>query len=576
MSGQPVASPAPVAPVAARARRRDLPILSSLTGYQKAWLVGDIIAGITLVAIAIPEQMATARLAGMPVQTGLYAFICGGLAIALLGSSRQMSVGADSTIAPIFAAGISGVAIVGGMDPASATILLALMVGAILVAVGLTKMGWIADLLSTPVTIGFLAGIGITIIAGQLPDIFGVPKVPGDPLEQVWSVVQHLDVANWYSVAIGVVVLAIVIVCERISPKIPGALIGLVVSIFAVNVFDLTTKGVAVLGGLPAGLPPLAIPAINPEDLVRLMPVALTVALVCIMQTAATSRSFADLGGYEVNMNRDFLAVGAGSVAASFAGSFAVNASPPRTAVVAQSGGRSQVSSLVAVAIIGGIIMVATGLLADLPSATLGAILAFVGSRIIHVDVLRKIRIFDKVEFALAIFTLVAVAFVGTEFGIIVAIALAVIERTRLSARPHDATLGKVPGTTSWVPLGADAIPAAEEAPDVKVLAPGAPIYFANAMTFRDRVRAVTTEADSPPRVFVLDAEGVDDVDFTGAASIAYVAILLKREGIEFGIARLRLALMPEHVTPQHLGVPADRIFATVEDAVEALMPKDG
>ncbi len=567
------ADPAPVA-VRAKSARRELPILSSLSGYQAAWLVGDIIAGVTLVAIAIPEQMATAELAGMPVQTGLYAFICGGLMMAILGSSRQMSVGADSTIAPIFAAGIASVALVGGMDQASATILLALMVGAILVTVGLLKMGWIADLLSAPVTTGFLAGIGITIIVGQLPAILGLPKGTGGPIEQVWSILQDLGSVNAYSVAIGVGVLAIVVVSEKVNPRIPGALIGLIVSILAVTVFDLTAKGVAVLGALPAGLPPLAIPPFAAEDLVHLAPIALTVSLVCIMQTAATSRAFADLGGYEVSMDRDFLAVGAGSVASSFVGSFPVNASPPRTAVVAQSGGRSQVGSLVAVAIVVVIIVFATSLLADLPTATLGAILAFVGSRIIHIGAIRRIAAFDRYEFGLAIFTLIAVAFVGTEFGIIVAIVLAVSERLRLSARPHDTLLGKVPGTTSWVPLGSATTPAAVEASGVTVLAVGAPLYFGNAVTFRDRLRAVTIEADVPPKGFVLDAEGVDDIDYTGASSVAYMAAVLKKRGIDFAIARLRIAQMPEHVTPESLGVPADRIFDTVEAAVEAVAPR--
>jgi SulP family sulfate permease len=560
------------APAAARRTVRELPLFSSLTGYQMAWIVADIIAGITLVAIAIPEQMATAQLAGMPVQTGLYAFIAGGLAIAIFGSSRQMSVGADSTIAPIFAAGVAGMAAAGTAEYAGLTIFLALMVGALLVIIGLLKMGWIADLLAVPVTTGFLAGIGITIIVGQLPDIFGVPKGTGGVVEQVVSIFEHFSDWNWYAIAIAAVVLAIVLVSERINPKIPGALIGLILSIIVVSVFDLTAKDVAVLGALPQGLPPIALPSATWDQFIALFPIALTVVLVCLMQTAATSRSFADLGGYEVNMNKDFLALGLGSVGASLVGSFPVDSSPPRTAVVAQSGGRSQVASLVAVGVIVVIILFATAALADLPKATLGAILAYVGSRIIRLKAIYAVWSFDKFEFALAIFTLLAVVFIGTEFGILVAIVLAVIERTRLTARPHGVMLGKVPGTTSWVPLS-ETDAGVQEISGVKVYAFRAPLYFANANTFRDRVRDLAIEVDTPPAALILDGEGVDDIDYTGAASIAYVAGLLKKKGVAFGVARLDLANMPETVTPERLGLTAGQIFPTIEAAVEALAP---
>lgn len=552
---------------------RELPIFSSLTGYQMAWIVADIIAGITLVAIAIPEQMATAQLAGMPVQTGLYAFIAGGLAIAIFGSSRQMSVGADSTIAPIFAAGVAGMAAAGTAEYAGLTVFLALVVGVLLVAIGLLKMGWIADLLAVPVTTGFLAGIGITIVVGQLPDIFGISKGTGGTAVQLWWVIQHVGESNWYSVAIAVVVLAIVLVCERINPKIPGALIGLILSVIAVSVFDLTARNVAVLGALPQGLPAIALPSGSWTQLIALFPVALTVVLVCLMQTAATSRSFADLGGYEVNMDKDFLALGLGSVGASFVGSFPVDSSPPRTAVVAQSGGRSQVASLVAVGVIVVIILFATAALADLPKATLGAILTYVGSRIIRLKAIQAVWTFDKFEFGLAVFTLLAVVFIGTEFGILVAIVLAIVERTRLSARPHGVMLGRVPGTTSWVPLSKD-YPSVAEVAGVKVYAFRAPLYFANANTFRDRVRDLAIETDTPPSALILDGEGVDDIDFTGAASVAYVAGLLKKKGVKFGIARLDPANMPETVTPERLGLSADLIFPTVEAAVQALGPK--
>jgi high affinity sulfate transporter 1 len=563
---------AAASPPVARRKRGEWPIFSSLTGYQMAWLVGDIVAGITLVAIAIPEQMATAQLAGMPIQTGLYAFIAGGLAIAIFGSSRQMSVGADSTIAPIFAAGVAGVATAGTAAYTQDVILLALMVGAILVAIGLLRMGWVADLLSTPVTTGFLAGIGITIIVGQLPDIFGIPKGPGGYVEQTVYIFQNVATWDWYSIAIAAVVLGIVVVSEKISPRIPGALIGLILSLIASVALGLAAKGVAVLGALPQGLPPLAVPNLDPGVMVDLFPTALTVVLVCLMQTAATSRSFADLGGYDVNMNKDFLALGIGSAAASVVGSFPVDSSPPRTAVVANSGGRSQIASLVAVGVIVLLILFFASALADLPKATLGAILTYVGSRIIRLKAIADVWPFDRIEFGLAVFTLLAVIFVGTEFGILIAIVLAVTERLRISARPRVVRLGKIPGTTSWVPLGVKAFTPVET-PGVLVAALNAPLYFANAATFRDWVRVHVVEADDPPKVFVLDAEAIDDIDYTGTNALKLAAAQLKRHGIEAAIARLRTDAFPEHVVASRLGISPDRVYLTIDDAVTALAP---
>ncbi len=559
---------APGWPVADATR---LPILTSLHGYRAAWLGPDLIAGLTLVAVAIPEQMATAQLAGMPVQTGLYAFIAAGLAIALIGSSRQLSVGADSTIAPIFAAGIVAVGAAGTPEYRELVALLALLVGAILVVVGLLRMGWLADLLSTPVTTGFLAGIGITIIVGQLPEMLGVAKGSGGPLEQLLALTRELGAIQPAAVAIAAAVFAIVLVSERIDPRIPGALIGLVVSILAVAVFGLRSQGLAVLGILPAGLPPLAIPSLSAGSVAELAPLALVVALVCLIQTSAASRSFAEIGGYSVDLDRDFLAVGVGSAASSLLGGFPVNASPPRTAVVAQSGGRSQVASLVAVAVVIATLGLATGLLEDLPKATLGAVLAFVGTRIIRLGDLRRIARYDRRELGLALFTLLAVALVGVEAGVGVAIALAILERTWISARPRVRPLGRVPGTTLWVPSPGH-VPL-EQVPGVVAVFFGAPLYFVNASHFKSSLLRAAEGSSPPCRALVLEAAAVDDVDYTGAAAFREVVAELARDGVMLAVARARLEEMPEHVTPEALGLSPDHVFATVEEAVRALGP---
>jgi sulfate permease, SulP family len=311
-----------------------LPLAPTLQGYQKAWLAADLVAGLTLVAIAVPEQMATAHLANMPAVAGLYAFVAGSLLFALLGSHRQMSVGADSTIAPVIAVGVATVAATGSPEYSHLVSFLALMVGALLVVVGLARMGWIADFLSTPVVTGLLAGIAIEIVIRQLPAILGLAGGGTTTLGRVQKVIDQLDHTNGLAVLIAGAVFAVVVISERVNHRIPGALIGLVASTIAVALFSLRGHGVQTIGSIHGGLPSFGVPSVTWNNVRQLVPTALTVAFVCVAQTAATVRSSSAGPSPIEEFNRDLIAVGAGSLAAGVAGSFAVNSSPDRKSVV--------------------------------------------------------------------------------------------------------------------------------------------------------------------------------------------------------------------------------------------------
>jgi SulP family sulfate permease len=543
-------------------------ILSSLRGYSRSWATPDLLAALTLLVIAVPEQLATSRLAGMPPITGFYAFVAGTVLFALLGSNPQMSVGADSTIAPLFAVGIMRLAPAGSPHYVDLVGILAVMVGAIVALIGLLRLGWIAEFLSAPIITGFLAGVAVIIVVHQLPDLFGLGSVGGSTLNRISVVVSHLGDTSAWTLGIGVSVFAVVVAAGQLDRKLPGALVGLVGSTVAVGVFGLHAHGVAILGTLAHGAPRLGLFDLSWSAITSVAPIAGVVALVVVGQTAATTRAFADQGHYQVDVGRDFIGVGAGSIAAGLLGAFPVNASPARTAATASAGGRTQAAGLgAALAMLA--LIPAAGLLKDVPLATLAAVLIFIATRIFHVRDLVAIARFDRFEFGLAVVTLLTVALVGVEQGIGVAVGLAILDRTRLSARPQVHELGRIPGTTSWVAISASKD--AARVPGILALLFATPLWYANAIHFRAQVEAKLANAKQP-RVLVLDALGMHDLDYTGARALAEVLDELDHDHITFALARAGAqALDGLRRSGLLKRIGEDHVFLSVDEAVKAL-----
>jgi MFS superfamily sulfate permease-like transporter len=350
----------------------------TLRDYRRAWLGADVLAALTLVAVALPSQMATARLANLPAVVGLYAFVAGSLLYAVIGANRHLSVGADSTIAPVLATGAAAVAVAGTAGYAATMAFTALLVGALLIAVGLLRLGWISEFLSKPVTAGVLAGIAVEIIVRQLAVILGVKGGGSTTIGRLRQLSGQIDHTNGWSVGIAVGVLGLVLGAQRIDRRLPGALVGLVLSILAVDALGLASHhGVAVIGTVHGGLPHIGLPSASWSQLRLLVGPVLTVTFVCIAQTAATVQVSGVGARAAREFNRDLIGVGAGSVAAGLMGAFAVDASPPNTAMASTSGSRSQLANIVASAVILLVVVVATAPLAHLPEATLGATLVF-------------------------------------------------------------------------------------------------------------------------------------------------------------------------------------------------------
>src|SRR6202140_3001831 len=546
------------------------PLFRSLNSYRLSFLTHDLFAGLTLAAIAIPEQMATARLGGFTPQIGFFAFLAGSLAFAAFGSNRFLSCGADSTITPIFAGGLAALAASTTPEYQMLAAALALMVGILLVAAGIFRLGWIADLLSIPVTTGFLAGISVHILISQPPGILGQPSPDGPLLQRLAILAAHLNQTNPFTLLLGLGVLAVVALSERIDARIPGALIGLLLAGGATALFGLEDRGVSVLGAVSATLPAIAVPAISASHLTGLVSLSLIIAVVVMVQTAATTRSFPSDPDQPPDVDRDFVGVGVGSIVSGLIGAFPVNASPPRTAVVCETGGRSQLAGLAAAAIVIALLAFGAALLGRIPNAALGGVLLFVALRIVRVSQIVAIYRQSLGEFLLIAATAAAIVLLPIEQGVGLGIALSLLHGTWSTTRARLVVFERVPGTSIWWP-SSPSLPGEHE-PGIIVAGFPAPLSFLNAYHFRrDVLDALQSQAQAA-RLLVLEATGIVEIDYTAAQILRDVIRKCHADGIDFAVARLESiraqAAMTRFGVNELLG--PDHSFRSVEEAIRA------
>ena len=551
------------------------PVFRSLSGYRLSYLSRDLFAGLTLAAIVIPEQMATARLGGFAPQIGFFAFVAGSIAFAVFGGNRFLSSGADSTITPIFAGGLAALAAAGSPDYATLAAALALMTGLMLAAAGIFRLGWIADLLSIPVTIGFLTGISAHILISQLPAILGLPSPEGPILQRLATLLEHLGETNGFTLVIGLGVLAIVALSEQIDARIPGALIGLALAAAAVVLLRLEGRGVSVLGGISVDMPALAVPVVSVSRLTSLLSLGLIISVVVMVQTAATTRSFPTDPNEPPDVNRDFIGVGIGSVLAGLVGAFPVNASPPRTAVVSETGGRSQIAGLTAVAIVVLLLAFGTSLLHRIPNAALAGVLLFVALRIIRFRQIASVCQQSLGEFLLILATAAGIIVLPIEQGVGLGIALSLLHGIWSTTRARVQPFERVPGTSIWWPVSAK-LPGEHE-PGVIVVGFQAPLSFLNAYHFRHDILAALKSPSQKMRLLVLEATGIVEIDFTAAQVLTEVIRQCHGAGVDFAIARLESTRAQAALV--RFGIQTvlgpDREFQSVEEAIRARAGKD-
>jgi high affinity sulfate transporter 1 len=555
-------------------RRRWLPAVpgaAMVRSYQRAWLRGDLVAGVTVAAYLVPQVMAYAQVAGLPAVAGLWAALPPLLLYALLGSSRSLSMGPESTTALMTATAIGPLA---AGDPGRYALLaaaLAIGVGLFAVAAWLVRLGFVADLLSRPVLVGYLAGVAVIMITGQLARLTGVPVAGRTFVAELASFASGMGQAQPATVVLAALVLAFLFVVRARWPRAPGPLIAVLVSAAVVWAGGLEQHGIAVVGAIPAGLPTPGLPHLSRGDLASLILPALTVLAVAFTDDVLTARSFAERDE-RVDASQEFLALGASNIGAGLLHGFPVSSSASRTAIARSAGGRTQVYSLAALVTVLAVLLFGGRVLASFPQAALGAIVVYAATRLIDVTAFRRLAAFRRSEFLIAVATCAGVLVFNILYGVLIAIGLSVAELLTRVGRPHAAILGLAPGVAGMHDIGD--YPGATTVPGLVVFRYDAPLFFANAEDFRRRALAAvgsSARSDGPVRWFLLNAEANTEADYTAMEALDSLRSELTGQGIVFALARVKAELLEQFRTfglAEKIG--KERIFPTLPTAVEA------
>jgi high affinity sulfate transporter 1 len=520
---------------------RWVPVLAQIRAYQRPWLARDLMAGLVLTAILVPVGMGYAEAAGLPAIYGLYATIFPLLAYAIFGPSRILVLGPDSSLAAIIAATIVPLA---AGDPDRLVALagaLALLTGGLCVLAGLAHFGFITDLLSKPVRLGYLNGIALTVLVGQLPKLLGFSASGDNLIQEAASLVRGMaqGMTNWTAFAIGIACLAVVLIFKRRWPRIPGVLVAVVGSTIVVGAFNLAaTAGVSVVGPLPQGLPSFQIPRVSPGDLAALMAGAVSITLVSFADTSVLSRTFALRGGYEVDENQELVALGAANIAAGLFQGFSISSSSSRTPVAESAGAKTQLTGVVGALCIALLLVFAPALLQNLPNAALGAVVIAACLSLVDVKGVARLYQLRPGEFGLSIVCFLGVALVGVIQGIFIAISLALLAFIWRAWRPHDAVLGRVDQLKGYHDI--TRYPEARRIPGLVIFRWDAPLFFANAEVFREHVLQAIADAPTPTRWVIVAAEPVTDIDTTAAEALSALDDDLQGAGIELRFAEMK------------------------------------
>jgi high affinity sulfate transporter 1 len=555
-----------------------LPGIRTLAGYRSAWLSKDVVAGLVLVTLLVPQGMAYAELAGLPPITGLYTSILCLLGYAVFGPSRILVLGPDSSLGPMIAATVLPLLGAHG-DPARAIELasaLAILVGAFMVLGGLLRLGFVADLLSKPTMIGYMNGLALTILVGQLPKLFGFSVDANGFVEELKGFVR--GVADGKTVgaalAVGVFGLVAILLLQRILPKVPGVLAAVVLSIGAAQLFSLADHGVKLVGTLPKGFPPLTVPNLELSDLALLLGGALGIAVVALADTIATASAFAERTGQELNGSQEMIGIGAANIGAGLFQGFPVSTSGSRTAVAEQAGAQTQVTGIVGAVAIGLMLVLVPGLLRNLPQPTLAAVV--IAASLSLADLPGTVRLWHqrRSDFFLCVAAFLGVVLVGVLQGIAIAIVLSILSVFRRTWWPYQAVLGRVPGVPGYHDLAS--YPDAECLPALVIFRFDAPLVFANTRAFRDRIMKLAA-AEPKPRWIIVAAEPITDVDTTAADMLEDLDEAINAQGVSLVFAELKDPVrrkieryeLTRTIDPSHF-------FPTLNAAIEAFRRETG
>jgi high affinity sulfate transporter 1 len=547
-----------------------LPVLRGVLPFSRRQLPRDVVAGITLAALGIPEVMGYTKIAGTPAVTGLYTILLPLVAFAFFGASKHLVVAADSATAAILASMLVSVAAPGSSEYVGMTSTVALAVAAMLVLARIFRLGFLADFLSRSALIGFLTGVGIQVAASELAGLIGLEKQGHGPVMQLVSVFHRFDSASYATAGLSAAVLAIIVGCKRLSPRAPGALIAVIGAIAASAFLGFAQHGIGVIGEVPGGMPSLTIPPIRLNDLNQVLATAASCFIVIIAQSAATARAYANRYNERGDDNLDIVGLAVANTAAALTGTFVVNGSPTKTEMVDDAGGRTQIAHLTTAVIVMLVLLFLTRPLSYLPTAVLSAIVFMIGLKLVDLKGMVELFRVQRDEFVVALITVCVVVFVDVMHGVIVAVLLSVIDNTRHSYRLRTRVLMRS-DTGHWIPHAV--APNLFAAPGIIVYRFEADLFYANAGRFMDEILKLAEQTQPQPRWIVVDASQISNIDYTAGKMMLQLREELSRRGIGIVSIAVPEGVRDELERYRALGKVADAgaIYPTVDAAIDAL-----
>jgi high affinity sulfate transporter 1 len=553
---------------------RALPVTAQLPSYRPPTARRDILAGLTVAALALPSGMAYAEVAGVSPVNGLYALLLPAVLYTLLGSSRQLIVGPEGSISALVGAAILPLAVAGSAEAAELAAMLALLVAACFLLAWVVRLGWLADYFSRPVLIGYIHGVAVVLVCGQLGKLLGIDIDASKPIGQVVEALRELGDVSTATVAVSAVALAALIGARLFLPRLPASLVVVVASIAVSWAIDLAGHGVADVGAIPSGLPSVTIPTPPAGDVLDLVPAAIGIFLVSFADGILTARTFAGRRNQQVRANQELLAFSGISAAAGLTQGFSLGASGSRTTVNDQMGARTQIAGLAAAAAIALVLLFLTTPMSYLPKAVLGAVIVSAAVGLVDLVAWKALRLVSRFELGIAIATAVGVVLLGVLQALAIAVALSILDVVRRSAQPHDAVLGWVDrlGRYANVELHVSA----RVTPGVVVYRLDDRLFFANARYVKGRVREALRGAPEPARWLVFDAESVTHVDATGTEALRELTAELAGEGLALVVARMRPYVrdgLADAGVVEAIG--EDRFFPTMRAAVSYCIEHD-
>ncbi len=563
-------------PATSPSRFRWPTLFAGLRGVERSQLPTEILAGVTLAALMIPLNIGYAQVAGLPAEVGLYAAILPCIAYAIFATSRNVVASPDAAIAALISSLLAPLAMIGEPRYIELALALALLCAVFFFLFWLFRLGYLANFLSKAVLIGFISGLGIEVLFGQIEKIMGVSVEADGFFQEVVALIGEIPQANWYSVALGVGTIAIIRLLKRYAPRLPGALIALIAMTVVVSIFNLTEVGVTVLGPIPPGIPDIRIPDVTFSDYLRLIPGAIAICAVTMAEGLLIARKYAQTYNYKVDGDQESFAYGAANVAAGLSGGMSIGVSASRSAAMDSMGSRSQIPSVVAAIAVLIVIIFFTDLLAELPNAVLGGIVANAVIGLIEVAEFRELFHMRRSEFWIALICMLCVLVLGAIPAVVIAFLLSAVELVGRMSKPHSAVLTtSSDGDSFSVTAGSSRL---RSVPGLAIYRFGDPIIFANANIFSESVATIVShEGGEALEWFVLDAEAIIDVDTTGADALEHTIKLMEEKGIVFAISRASDELQ-ELLT--HYGLMDDvdeaLVFANNRDALRAFYAATG